>query len=70
MSVEETEVPEEVPKVPSKGKRKKIEEDVDKANITSKSADGHAASHKGDQAVSSENVDAKTVKVIGHPKTV
>ena len=43
MSVEETEVPEEVP---SEGKRKKIEEDVDKANITSKSADGHTAGRK------------------------
>ena len=40
--VEETEVPE----VPSKGERKKIKEDVDKANITSKSADGHTASRK------------------------
>ena len=46
MSVEETEAPEEVPKVPSEGKRKKIEENVDKANITSQSADGHTAKRK------------------------
>ena len=42
-SIEETEAPEEVPKVPNEIKRKKIEENVDKANIMSKSADGHTA---------------------------
>ena len=61
MSVEETEVPEEVPKVPSEGKRKKIEENVDKANIMSKSADGHTASRKKVE---------ESVKVVGHPKAV
>ena len=58
MSVEETEVPE---KVPSEGERKKIEENVDKANIMSKSADGHTASRKKVE---------ESVKVVGHPKAV
>ena len=61
MSVEETEAPEEVPKVPSEGKRKKIEEDVDKANIMSKFADGHTTSRKKVE---------ESVKIVGHPKTI
>ena len=60
-SIEETETPEKVPKVPNEVKRKKIEEDVDKANIMSKFADGHTAKRKKVE---------ESVKIVGHPKTI